>query len=214
MTKITQHSDPFARPIAGVRLGSVCAPVYENKTRDDLVLISFDTGSVGAAVTTTNRFCAAPVHVLRRHIAQTKGVRHWLLNAGNANAGTGDVGMQDALKTVETLAQVTHTDVSTIWPFSTGVIGEPLPVQSICDALPRVLAAQRQEADAWDQAARAIMTTDTHPKCRSLTCSIGGELVTLTGMAKGSGMIHPNMATMFGLIATDARIIRTFTEGA
>jgi len=206
MTKITQHSDPFARPIAGVRLGSVCAPVYQNKTRDDLVLISFDTGSVGAAVTTTNRFCAAPVHVLRRHIAQTKGVRHWLLNAGNANAGTGDVGMQDALKTVETLAQVTHTDVSTIWPFSTGVIGEPLPVQSICDALPRVLAAQREEADAWDQAARAIMTTDTHPKCRSLTCSIGGELVTLTGMAKGSGMIHPNMATMFGLIATDARI--------
>lgn len=206
MTEIARHSDPFARPIAGVRLGSVRAPVYSNQSRDDLVLISFDVGAVGGAVTTTNRFCAAPVHVLRRHLAETTGVRHWLLNAGNANAGTGELGMQAALETVETLARVTETSMHSIWPFSTGVIGEPLPVESICEALPRVLAAQGEDADAWDQAARAIMTTDTHPKCRSLTCTIGGELVTLTGMAKGSGMIHPNMATMFGLIATDARI--------
>jgi glutamate N-acetyltransferase/amino-acid N-acetyltransferase len=168
--------------------------------------MSFDAGAVGAAVTTTNTFCAAPVYVLRRHLEQTAHVQHWLLNAGNANAGTGDVGMQHTLQTVDTLAQLTDSPANGIWPFSTGVIGEPLPVRSICDALPRVLQAQHETAQAWDRAARAIMTTDTHPKCRSLTCTLGGTRVTLTGMAKGSGMIHPNMATMFGLIATDAQI--------
>ena len=199
-------SDPFAREIRGVRLGAVRAPVYQDKARDDLLVMSFDAGTVGAAVSTSNLFCAAPVHLLRAHLKQTTEVRHWLLNAGNANAGTGQPGMQAAQATVDALAALESVSTQTIWPFSTGVIGEPLPVERICGALPQALAKRSGDVAAWDAAAAAIMTTDTHPKCRSIRCEIEGETVTLTGMAKGSGMIHPNMATMFGLLATDARI--------
>lgn len=190
-------------PVNGVRLGAVRAPVYKNKDRDDLLLMAFDEGSVGACVTTTNQFCAAPVHVLRAHLASTASVRYWLLNAGNANAGTGEPGMEACQQTVASLASLTDVSDDAIWPFSTGVIGEPLPVQSICDALPKALGVCDASIEAWERASRAIMTTDTHPKLRHIQCEIDGRTVTLTGMAKGSGMIHPNMATMFGLIASD-----------
>ena len=190
-------------PVKGVRLGATRAPVYENRDRDDLVLMGFDEGTVGAAVTTTNRLCAAPVHVLRANLATTASVRFWLLNAGNANAGTGKSGMDSCLQTVCAVAKLAGVDTETVWPFSTGVIGEPLPVQSICDALPRAMSASEGSSIAWDRASRAIMTTDTRPKLRHIQCHIGGQTVSLTGAAKGSGMIHPNMATMFGLIASD-----------
>ena len=192
-----------ALPIQGVRLGAVKAPVFRNKDRDDLLLMAFDEGTVGAAVTTTNQFCAAPVHVLRAHLASTPHVRFWLLNAGNANAGTGELGMAACDQTVAGLAANAGVAKDSIWPFSTGVIGEPLPVESICDALPRAIDALNSSVDHWERASRAIMTTDTHSKLRHIQCEIQGKTVTLTGMAKGSGMIHPNMATMFGLIASD-----------
>ena len=190
-------------PIQGVRLGAVKAPVYRNKDRDDLLLMAFDEGTVGAAVTTTNQFCAAPVHVLRAHLASTPHVRFWLLNAGNANAGTGEPGMDACDQTVAELAANAGVIKESIWPFSTGVIGELLPVESICHALPRAIDALNGSVDRWELASRAIMTTDAHPKLRHIQCEIQGKTVTLTGMAKGSGMIHPNMATMFGLIASD-----------
>lgn len=189
--------------VKGVRLGATRAPIYENRDRDDLVLMGFDEGTVGAAVTTTNRLCAAPVHVLRANLATTASVRYWLLNAGNANAGTGKSGMDSCLQTVRAVAKLAGVDTEMVWPFSTGVIGEPLPVQSICDALPRAMSASEGSSAAWDRVSRAIMTTDTRPKLRHIQCHIGGQTVSLTGVAKGSGMIHPNMATMFGLIASD-----------
>ena len=190
-------------PVSGVQLGAVSASVYKDRRRDDLLLMAFDEGSIGACVTTTNQFCAAPVHVLRAHLESTPHIRYWLINAGNANAGTGKPGMEACRQTVSSLASLTDVSDDAIWPFSTGVIGEPLPVQSICDAIPRALNVFDSSIDAWERASRAIMTTDTHPKLRHIQCEIGGKTVTLTGMAKGSGMVHPNMATMFGLIASD-----------
>ena len=175
--------------VKGVQLGATRVPIYENRDRDDLVLMGFDEGSVGAAVTTTNRLCAAPVHVLRANLATTASVRFWLLNAGNANAGTGKSGMDSCLQTVRAVAKLAGVDTETVWPFSTGVIGEPLPAQLICDALPRAMSASEGSSVAWDRASRAIMTTDTRPKLRHIQCQIGGQTVSLTGMAKGSGMI-------------------------
>jgi len=194
------------REIPGVQLGACRAPVYRAKERDDLLVVAFPEGSVGAAVTTTNRFCAAPVTLLKAHLEATAAVRFWLLNAGNANAGTGRLGLLAAHDTVSALADVTGAAPESIWPFSTGVIGEPLPVASIVTALPRALAELSSSVAAWERASRAIMTTDTRPKLRHITCELDGVEVTLTGMTKGSGMIHPNMATMFGLIVTDAKI--------
>ncbi len=190
-------------PVSGVQLGAVSASLYKDRERDDFLLMAFDEGSSGACVTTTNQFCAAPVHVLRAHLESTPHIRYWLINAGNANAGTGEPGMEACRQTVSSLASLTDVSDDAIWPFSTGVIGEPLPVLSICDAIPRALNALDSSIDAWERAARAIMTTDTHPKLRHIQCEIGGKTVTLTGMAKGSGMVHPHMATMFGLIASD-----------
>lgn len=194
------------REIQSVLFGACRAPVYRDKARDDLLIVSFPEGSVGAAVTTTNQFCAAPVTLLRQHLQQTQAVRYWLLNAGNANAGTGSAGMQAAQYTVNALADLVGCAAEAIWPFSTGVIGEPLPVDAICAALPRALAGLDPSISAWERASRAIMTTDTRPKLRHVTCEIDGVTVTITGMTKGSGMIHPNMATMFGLLVTDACI--------
>ena len=192
-----------ALPVLGVQLSSVRVPIYKKKDRDDLVIMAFTPESIGAAVTTTNRFCAAPVRVLKAHLDSTSAIRYWLLNAGNANAGTGQSGIVTCNQTLEALARLSSVSTEVIWPFSTGVIGEPLPVQAICDALPRALNHLDGSIAAWESAAKAIMTTDTHPKVRHIQCEIDGKTVTLTGMAKGSGMIHPNMATMFGLVATD-----------
>ena len=194
------------RAIQGVQFGACRAPVYRGKERDDLLVVAFPEGSWGAAVTTLNRFCAAPVTLLKAHLSETRAVRYWLLNAGNANAGTGAPGFEAAQQTVAALAESVGCRMEAIWPFSTGVIGEPLPVDSICAALPRALAALDGSAAGWERASRAIMTTDTCPKLRHMTCEIEGVTVTITGMTKGSGMIHPNMATMFGLLVTDARL--------
>ena len=145
----------------------------------------------------------AALHLAEAHLALTAHIRYcWLLNAGNANAGTGEPGMDACRQTIGSLAALTGTSSDTVWPFSTGVIGEPLPVQAICDAIPKAYDTCDSSVAAWERASRAIMTTDTHQNY-DLSVQIGGQTVTLTGMAKGSGMIHPNMATMFGLIASD-----------
>lgn len=195
-----------AKPIRGVKLSAARAQVYADVNRDDLLIVAFEPNSVGAAVTTQNRFCAAPVHRLREHLVAADKIRYWLLNAGNANAGNGIAGLVDCDATLKALADASGCQINEIWPFSTGVIGEPLPVQKIISAIPVALGSLKSNKAAWMSAAEAIMTTDTYPKLRHITTELEGVPISITGIAKGSGMIHPNMATMFGLIATDANI--------
>jgi glutamate N-acetyltransferase/amino-acid N-acetyltransferase len=156
-----------------------------------------------AGVFTQNRFCAAPVTLCRQHL--TRGnIRALVINTGNANAGTGEEGLKRARQTCEAVAQAMACASENVLPFSTGVILEPLPVEKILPALP---AAQADLAvDHWSQAAHAIMTTDVVAKGASRQAQVGGRTITVTGIAKGSGMIHPNMATMLGYVATDAAI--------
>jgi len=189
--------------IAGVELGIAQAGVRK-ANRDDLtVLLLAPTASV-AGVFTRNRFCAAPVTVCLEHLAQHTPIRALVINTGNANAGTGDPGMAAARLTCERMAHELGCAPEAILPFSTGVILEPLPVERIVAALPAAIA---NAAPAhWAEAARAIMTTDTIPKAASRTAVIGGHRVAVTGIAKGAGMIRPNMATMLGFMATDAAV--------
>jgi glutamate N-acetyltransferase/amino-acid N-acetyltransferase len=189
-------------PVAGVRLASVNAGI-RYKNRNDLLLIELETGSHTAAVFTRNAFCAAPVHVCRSHL-QHSNPRYLLINAGNANAGTGEQGMQAACECCEQLAEQGECWAEQVLPFSTGVIGQQLPVEKITAALPEALATL--DADGWQEASRTIMTTDTIAKGISRQVEIFGETVTITGIAKGAGMIHPNMATMLSYVATDALI--------
>jgi glutamate N-acetyltransferase/amino-acid N-acetyltransferase len=190
-------------PVKGVRIGTTMAGIRKANRRDLSVWL-LDEGSSVAGVFTQNRFCAAPVQVCRAHLAQDGGVRALLINTGNANAGTGADGLARARRTCESLAQRLGLASSQILPFSTGVIMETLPVDRIEAGLDAAIAAAR--GDAWFEAAQAIMTTDTLPKAASRQVSLGGKLVTLTGIAKGAGMIRPNMATMLGYVATDACI--------
>ena len=190
-------------PIPGVRLGTAAAHI-KNWQRDDLLLVAFDEGTIAAGVFTQNRFCAAPVTVCRRHLAGTGRIRALVVNAGNANAGTGESGIADANATCAAVAQTLSCDAEDVLPFSTGVIMEPLPVAKIVAALPAAKAALA--ADHWFAAVSAIMTTDTVPKGASRRASVDGVPVTVTGIAKGSGMIHPDMATMLSFVATDAPI--------
>jgi len=188
--------------VAGIRLSAQAARVrYED--RDDLVVMELAEGSRCAAVFTRNAFCAAPVIVAREHLEKIPP-RYLLINSGNANAGTGAPGLEDARQSCEALAQRTGCDASQVLPFSTGVIGERLPLERIESALDDAIAGL--SADNWSAAAHAIMTTDTVAKGVSLTLQIDGQTVTLTGMAKGSGMIRPDMATMLAYIATDAAV--------
>ena len=161
-----------------------------------------EEGARVAGVFTTNAFCAAPVVLARKRFAGD--VRYLLTNTGNANAGTGEPGMAAAERTCQALADLAGVEASTILPFSTGVIGEPLPVEKIEAALPAALADLK--ADNWAQAASGIMTTDTLPKGASRQFTFDGQTVTVTGISKGAGMIRPNMATMLGYIATDAKV--------
>jgi len=161
-------------------------------------------------VFTTNRFCAAPVTVAREHLAQPDGIRALVVNTGNANAGTGEQGMQDARATCAALAGLLGCKPSQILPFSTGVIMEPLPVAKIAAGLPRAVADAVE--NNWFDAAHAIMTTDIVAKAVSRQIQIDGKTVTVTGMSKGSGMIHPNMATMLGYIATDAAVAQPLLQ--
>jgi len=189
-------------PVAGVRLGIASAGI-KKPGRRDITLIELAPGSRVAGVFTQNRFCAAPVAVCKQHLAQGD-IRALLINTGNANAGTGEEGLARARRTCEAVAQLMGCAAENVLPFSTGVILEPLPVDRILPALP---AARADLApDHWSEAAHAIMTTDIVAKAVSRQIQVGGSTLTVTGIAKGSGMIHPNMATMLGYVATDAVI--------
>jgi glutamate N-acetyltransferase/amino-acid N-acetyltransferase len=190
-------------PVGGVRIGTAMAGVRKANRRD-LTVVALDVGSAVAGVFTQNRFCAAPVQLCRRHLATELGMRALLINTGNANAGTGEDGLQRAQATCAALAQHMALAPEQVLPFSTGVIMETLPSERIIAGLPAAIDSLR--ADGWADAAQAIMTTDTLPKAASRQVVIGGQTVTVTGIAKGAGMIRPNMATMLGFIATDAVI--------
>ena len=186
--------------IDGIQLFTARAGIKQTD-RADLTLMVLSGGNTVGAVFTTNRFCAAPVHIAKSHLFDEDGVRAIIINTGNANAGTGAQGRIDAIETCAATAEQTGCKPSQVLPFSTGVILEPLPVYKIVAALPKM-----QPAD-WADAARAIMTTDTVPKSASREGSVGEKhTVRATGIAKGSGMIHPNMATMLSFIATDAKV--------
>ena len=188
-------------PIAGVRIGVTEAGVRK-AGRKDLTVFLLDEGSSVAGVFTANRFCAAPVHVCRTHLASGAGVRALVINTGNANAGTGADGMQRAHSVCEALAGHLGLQSQQILPFSTGVIMEPLPSERIVAGLAAAVADA--SGNHWLRAAEGIMTTDTVAKGYSAQAEIGGRTITVTGISKGAGMIRPNMATMLGFIATDA----------
>ncbi|HXZ97200.1 MAG TPA: bifunctional glutamate N-acetyltransferase/amino-acid acetyltransferase ArgJ [Burkholderiales bacterium] len=192
-------------PVKGVALGVAEAGI-KKPGRKDLLVISLARGSKIAGVFTQNRFCAAPVLVSREHLQAKSAVRALLVNTGNANAGTGDEGINHARQSCAALAKLLGCEPHSILPFSTGVIMEPLPVERIVASLPQCVAGLRE--DNWLNAAQAIMTTDTVPKALSKQVAINGATVTITGIAKGAGMIRPNMATMLGFIASDARVSR------
>jgi len=189
--------------VRGIRLG-VAAAGIKRPGRDDLLVIEADEGSVVAAVFTRNAFCAAPVTVAKDNL--NSAPRWLLINSGNANAGTGVRGLSDARETCSQLSSLTGGDGDQVLPFSTGVIGEYLPVPKIAEALPRALADLAETG--WEKGSRAIMTTDTCPKMASHQFMIDGTPVRIVGIAKGAGMIHPNMATMLSFIATDALVER------
>ena len=191
-------------PIGGIRLATACAGIKAGATKDDLVLIELQAGARVAAVFTRNRFCAAPVVIARRHLETRGDVRYLLINSGNANAGTGQQGEENALATCQQLAELVQQPATSVLPFSTGVIGQQLPLQRVQNALPILL--DKLQADNWLAAARGIMTTDTLPKAISRQVTIDHRTVTITGISKGSGMIKPDMATMLAYIATDAQI--------
>ncbi|MFZ2302946.1 MAG: bifunctional glutamate N-acetyltransferase/amino-acid acetyltransferase ArgJ [Gallionella sp.] len=196
-------------PVAGVFLGVTEANI-KRENRKDLLVMRLSEGARIAGVFTQNRFCAAPVIVAREHLAQPDGIRALVINTGNANAGTGEQGMQDARTTCAALAGLLDCKASQILPFSTGVIMEPLPVGKIAAGLPGCVA--NMSADNWFDAAHAIMTTDIVAKAISRQVNINGVTITLTGIAKGSGMIHPNMATMLGYIAADAAVAQPLLQ--
>lgn len=189
-------------PIKGVRLAVTSANIYAKK-RNDLLLIELAEGTVTSAVFTKNLFCAAPVKVARKNLDAFEA-RYLLINAGNANAGTGEQGISNANNTCQALADLTQCKYNQVLPFSTGVIGEDLPVEKINQALPDLV--NDLSGSTWLEAAQAIMTTDTIPKAISSQININGVTVTITGIAKGAGMIKPDMATMLCFIGTDANI--------
>ena len=194
------------RPVPGVRIGVAEAGVRK-ANRKDLSVVLIDEGACVSGVFTQNRFCAAPVQLCRDHldrVATSGGIRAMVINTGNANAGTGDDGLVRARRTCVALAQTLDIAPEQVLPFSTGVIMEPLPVDRIEAGLPAAIADAKP--DNWLRAAQAIMTTDTIAKAFSRRVGIGGAQVTVTGISKGAGMIRPNMATMLGFMATDAKV--------
>ena len=186
----------------GVRVATA-ALGGRSRPRDDLTLFEIAPGARCAATFTRNAFCAAPVTVAREHLA-LEAPRYLLVNAGNANAGTGARGIADAKRCCALVSEATGAPAASVLPFSTGVIGEPLPVERFERAIPA--AAERLGEDGWLDAASAIATTDIVPKGASRTVDLGGRTATVTGIAKGSGMIRPDMATMLAFIATDAAV--------
>ena len=207
-------------PVAGLDIGVAEAGIRK-KDRKDLLVMRIADGAQVSGVFTQNRFCAAPVTVCREHLAAAReaakdgsagsggsatGIRALIINTGNANAGTGEPGLADSRATCAALAQELGIAASQVLVFSTGVIMEPLPMDRLLAGVP--LAARVVGKHHWLDAAQAIMTTDTQPKAASRTVMIGDQVVTLSGIAKGAGMIRPNMATMLGFVATDASVSR------
>jgi glutamate N-acetyltransferase/amino-acid N-acetyltransferase len=190
-------------PVPGVRLGIAKAGIRK-PNRKDLLVVALDEGSRVAGVFTRNRFAAAPVLVCRAHLAQREPIRAIVVNTGVANAGTGEPGLENARATCEAVASALGVRAAQVLPLSTGVIMEPLPIDRVRAGIPHCVSALQPEA--WVDAAEAIMTTDTVPKAVSRQVEIDGRTLTVTGIAKGAGMIEPNMATMLGIIATDAAI--------
>ena len=191
------------RPVAGVELGYAEAGIRK-PGRKDVLVVRIAEGGAAAGVFTQNRFCAAPVLVCKEHLAATPGIRALVVNTGNANAGTGEPGLAHARQTCANLARLLGVEANQILPFSTGVIMEPLPVERLVAGLPQAL--ERLRPDGWFDAAHAIMTTDTLPKAASRGLTLDGRQLAVTGIAKGAGMIKPNMATMLGFVATDAAV--------
>lgn len=203
--------------VQGLRIGVAQAGI-KKLGRKDLTVVLIDEGASVGGVFTQNRFCAAPVQICRRHLAATQansnekplgvsqGIRALLINTGNANAGTGEEGLQRANETCEALAKALSIKAKQVLPFSTGVIMEPLPHTRIVAGLPVAISAagNAPTSQQWLDAAEGIMTTDTVPKAASTQTTIAGKTISVTGISKGAGMIHPNMATMLGFMATDA----------
>src|SRR3990167_8252138 len=200
-----QAGDLLAIP--GVRLGVAQAGIRK-ANRKDLTVFLLDEGSAVGAVFTQNRYAAAPVQVCREHLGSGSPIRVMVVNTGNANAGTGESGLAHARQTCSALALALGLRHEQVLPFSTGVIMEPLPLERLLAGLPQALESAALAAGAagaqWLTAAEGIMTTDTVPKAASRQFSLGGCTVSATGIAKGAGMIRPNMATMLGFLATDA----------
>ena len=190
-------------PINGVKLGTAEAHI-KKPNRKDLLVMHLAAQATVAGVFTQNRFCAAPVIVAREHLAAGMGVRALVVNTGNANAGTGETGLAAARATCAEVANLLDCEAEQVLPFSTGVIMEALPLAKLVAGLPGCITELRE--DNWLHAAQAIMTTDIVAKAVSRQITLDGVTVTITGIAKGSGMIHPNMATMLGYIATDAAV--------
>ena len=190
---------PTMHPIAGFRLGTASAGI-KTLGRKDLVVMEIAEGSTVAGLFTQNAFCAAPVTVAKQHLANSSP-KYLLVNTGNANAGTGEQGMNDALQSCDALAAATSAHREQILPFSTGVIGEPMPMDRLISGLPAAIAALNE--NGWADAAEGILTTDTRVKGASLQYG-ADSVVCITGITKGSGMIKPNMATMLAYVATDA----------
>lgn len=198
---VGEYQLPEMLAISGVKLGCANARIKPTE-QDDVTVISLPEGSTVAAVFTKNAFCAAPVTIAKGHLAQTTP-KYLLINTGNANAGTGEQGFKAALDTVNALAKLTDVNANQILPFSTGVIGEPLPTEKIINAL--APAINDANAQGWQRAATAILTTDTRPKGVSREVVIADKVLRVTGICKGSGMIHPNMATMLAYVAIEAK---------
>jgi len=201
-------------PIQGIRLGWAESNI-KTQNRKDLLVIEIADGSSVSGVFTQNRFCAAPVTICKNHLAavtqnNVSGIKALVVNTGNANAGTGEKGMIDAVTTCESLAEIMDIPVQSILPFSTGVILEHLPMDKILAGLPH--AVNNLTENNWADAASAIMTTDIAPKAYSTKVNISEEQVVITGISKGAGMIHPNMATMLGYVATDANISQSLLD--
>ncbi len=200
------------RAVAGIKLASVSAGIKKNNS-NDLVIFVIDKSASCAAVFTQNAFCAAPVILAKKHLSLSspeQAIRALLINSGNANAGTGEIGKQNAQQSCVCLAEKLQCSVEQILPFSTGVIGQQLPMLALQSGIDK--AAGNLGEDNWLAAAKGIMTTDTVAKAVSKTINIDGQLVTISGIAKGSGMIRPNMATMLSFVATDANIEAGFLQ--
>lgn len=199
---VGEYPFPHMHPVKGLKLTAVSAGIKKIGRRD-VVLFELAEGSSAAGVFTKNAFCAAPVTVCREHLAAAP-IRFLVINSGNANACTGEQGIQDSKATCAAIANLAGVKTEQVLPFSTGVIGEPLPLQKIIAVLPEAL--EKANENGWEDAGAGIMTTDTRPKGFSQQFEYQGETITVNGISKGAGMIKPNMATMLGYIATDAKV--------